>query len=55
LLRLPDWLVEQRVTVVGMEATGDSWKPVYYVLEELVEVQLPNAAHMRKVPGRIQT
>jgi Transposase len=52
LLRLPDWLVEQRVTVVGREATGDSWKPVYYVLDDLVEAQLPNAAHMRNVPGR---
>jgi transposase len=52
LLRLRNWLVEQQVTVVGMEATGDYWKPVYYVLEDAVEVQLLNAAHMRKVPGR---
>jgi len=40
LLRLRDWLIEQQVTVVGMEATGDYWKPVYYVLEDAVEVQL---------------
>jgi transposase len=46
LLRLRDWLMEQQVTVVGMEATGDYWKPVYYVLEDAVEVQLLNAAHM---------
>ena len=45
LLRLRDWLLEQHVTVVGMEATGDYWKPVYYVLEDAVEVQLLNAAH----------
>jgi len=52
LLRLREWLSEQGVTVVGMEATGNYWKPVYYVLEDTVEVQLLNAAHMRNVPGR---
>src|SRR5918994_2434722 len=52
LLRLGDLLIEQQVTVVGMEATGDYWKPVYYVLEDAVEVQLLNAAHMHNVPGR---
>ncbi|HEV2376100.1 MAG TPA: integrase core domain-containing protein [Streptosporangiaceae bacterium] len=48
LLRLRDWLVGQQVTVVGMEATGVYWKPVYYMLEDTVEVQLLNAAHMHK-------
>jgi transposase len=52
LLRLHQWLVEQQVTVVAMEATGDYWKPVYYTLEDEFEVQLLNAAHMRNVPGR---
>jgi transposase len=52
LLRLREWLAEQGVTVVGMEATGDYWKPAYYVLEDAVKVQLLNAAHMRNVPGR---
>ena len=52
LLQLRQWLVDQRVTVVAMEATGDYWKPVYYLLEDQCEVQLLNAAHMRNVPGR---
>ncbi len=52
LLQLRQWLVDQRVTVVAMEATGDYWKPVYYLLEDQFEVQLLNAAHMRNVPGR---
>jgi transposase len=52
LLGLRQWLAEQRVTVVAMEATGDYWKPVYYLLEDEFEVQLLNAAHMRNVPGR---
>ncbi len=52
LLQLRQWLVDQQVTVVAMEATGDYWKPVYYLLEDEFEVQLLNAAHMRNVPGR---
>lgn len=51
LLRLREWLIERQVTV-GMEATGDYWKPVYYLIEDAVEVQLLNAAHMHNVPGR---
>jgi transposase len=52
LLELQDWLESNAVTVVGMEATGDYWKPVYYLLEHTFEVQLLNARHMRNVPGR---
>jgi transposase len=52
LLALQDWLASHEVTTVGMEATSDYWKPVYYLLEEAFEVQLLNARHMRNVPGR---
>lgn len=53
LLALADWLVERQVTLVGMEATGVYWKPVYWVLEASVsEVWVINARHMRNVPGR---
>jgi transposase len=52
LLLLRQWLIEEQVSLVGMEATGDYWKPVYYLLEDGFEVQLFNAAHMRNVPGR---
>jgi transposase len=31
LLRLRDWLLEEQVTVVGMESTGVYWKPIYYL------------------------
>ena len=34
LLEPHDWLAANEVTVVGMEATGSYWKPVYYMLEE---------------------
>jgi transposase len=36
-LNLQDWIVEQRVSLVGMESTGVYWKPIYYVLEDAVE------------------
>lgn len=52
LLGLRDWLVALGVTRVGMEATGVYWKPVFYVLEEVVECWLLNARHMHNVPGR---
>lgn len=52
LLRLRDWLVQERVTLVGMESTGVYWKPVYYVLEEAVGCWLLNPTHLKKVPGR---
>jgi len=53
LLLLADWLVERRITLVGMEATGVYWKPVHWVLEDAVdEVWVINARHMRNVPGR---
>ena len=47
-------LLEQRVTLVVMESTGDYWKPFYYLLEDLpgVEVMLVNARHVKNLPGR---
>lgn len=54
ILALRDHLAEQQVTCVVMEATGDYWKPFYYVLEDLpgVEVLLVNARHVKTLPGR---
>jgi transposase len=52
LLALRDWLVAHEVTLVGMEATGVYWKPVFYVLEDAMECWLLNARHLRNVPGR---
>jgi transposase len=33
LLELADWLRSWGVTKVGMEATSDYWKPVFFLLE----------------------
>lgn len=52
VLAAADWLAAERVSVVAMEATSDYWKPVFYLLEDAVEVWLCNAGHIKAVPGR---
>jgi transposase len=59
LLELKQWLRDEGVQVIGMEATGTYWVPVWEVLEEggLGEVapfvlQLLNAREVKNVPGR---
>lgn len=52
VLDLRDWLVDQQVSLVGMESTGVYWKPVFYLLEDTVECWLINPQHIKKVPGR---
>jgi transposase len=52
LSQLAEWLAEFAVTLVGMEATGVYWKPVFQVLEDRFECWLLNAQHLRNVPGR---
>jgi transposase len=56
LLGLADRLRCQGVTLVAMEATGDYWKPVFYLLEaEGFTCWLLNARHVKNVPGRPKT
>lgn len=52
LLAMRDWLMSEQVTLVGMEATGAYWKPIFYLLEAQFECWLLNARHMKTVPGR---
>jgi len=53
LKALADWLAHEQVTQVVMEATGQYWKPVWYVLEERgFELMLVNARHVKILPGR---
>src|SRR5262245_64595796 len=49
---LADWLQSFGVTLVGMEATGVYWKPVFYVLERRVECGLLNGQQLHNAPGR---
>jgi transposase len=46
-------LVAEQVTCAVMEATGDYWKPFYYLLEDAgFEVVLVNARQVKNLPGR---
>ncbi len=47
-----DWLLEAGVTIAAIESTSTYWKAPFYCLEEVMEVWLLNAAHMKAVPGR---
>ena len=50
---LADWLQAEGVTQVVMEATGQYWKPIWYVLEERgFQLLLVNARHVKLLPGR---
>jgi transposase len=52
-LALREHLIAEQVTLVVMEATGDYWKPFYYLLEDAgFEVMLVNARHAKNLPGR---
>ena len=46
------WCVEQGVTIAAIESTSTYWKPPFYALEEVMDVWLLNAGHMKAVPGR---
>ena len=50
---LRDWLLEQGVRSVAMEATGVYWMPLYNVLEKAkLEVRMINGRQTRNLPGR---
>jgi transposase len=56
LLGLADWLRCWGVTKAGMEATGDYWKPVYFLLErEGLDCVLYHASQVKALPGRPKT
>ena len=52
LLQLADWLTDEQVTTVAMEATGVYWKPIWNLFESVFELLLVNPEHIKKVPGR---
>ena len=49
---LGDWLACWGVSRVGMEATGDYWKPVFFLLESRgFDCQLYNASQVKALPA----
>jgi transposase len=55
LLAMADWLTWLGVTRVVMEATGDYWRPPFYLLEDSFETWLVNAKDVKHLPGRPKT
>jgi len=52
MLALREHLITEQVAVVVMEATGDYWKPLYYLLENApFQVLLVNARHVKNLPA----
>lgn len=50
---LRDWLREQKVHSVAMEATGVYWLPLYNTLEQAgIDVRMINGRQTRNLPGR---
>jgi transposase len=52
LLKLSDWLVAEGCTHVAIESTGVYWRPVFNILEGVIEVILVNAHDVKTVPGK---
>jgi len=52
LLRLRDWLEAAHCTHVAIESTGVYWKPVFNILEDVLEVILINPEHAHALRGR---
>ena len=52
IIALRDYLLTEQVTLVVMEATGDYWRPFYYLLDPALNVMLVNARHAKNMPGR---
>jgi transposase len=56
LLEMAGWLRCWDVARAGMEATGDYWKPVYFLLErEGLDCELYHASQVKALPGRPKT
>ena len=52
ILALREHLIAEQITCAVMEATGDYWKPFYYLLEDAgFDVLLVNARHVKNLPG----
>lgn len=52
LLKLKDWLRQNKVEAVAMESTGVYWKPIFNILEDEFSIVLANPQHLKKVPGK---
>lgn len=51
LLRLRDWLVNKGCKHIAIESTGIYWKPVFNILEDVMEVKLVNPLQIKALRG----
>lgn len=51
-LALKSWVLSAPSSVVGMESTGNYWRPLYLPLEGYIELILANAYVIKRIPGR---
>lgn len=52
LFQLKEWLLSVGCHVVAMESTGVYWRPVHNVLEDVCNIVLVNARHVKHLPGK---
>jgi len=52
LLRLRNWLVENKCPIVCMESTGKYWIPVHNILEDYCSITLANPRFVKNIPGK---
>jgi transposase len=52
LLALKSWVLSAQCSVVGMESTGNYWRPLHLTLDGYVELILANAYVIKRIPGR---
>jgi len=57
LFELRDWLISMNCLKVLMESTGVFWMPIYWILEEVIglNVGVGNARDLKNAPGRPKT
>jgi transposase len=52
ILALREHLISEQLSLVVLEATGDYWKPFYYLLEDAgVELMLVNGRQVKTYPA----
>jgi len=52
LLTLKSWVLAAQCPVIGMESTGNYWRPLYNTLEGHIELILANSYVIKRIPGR---
>lgn len=52
LVSLRDWITDSNCESVAMESTAEYWRPIYGILNPVINVTVGNAYHMKGIPGK---